>query len=164
VAKWRASSSFDDLNSLPESVKTRGSLHPAVKVSVDFINDRLGLRLPADEMKTLLQNVEFGVTTDGDDLTVQAPFWRTDIELREDVVEEVGRLYGYDKLPLELPQRDLTPAVPDPMLELKAKVRQTLGRAGANEVLTYSFVHGDLLDKVRPRPKPGLPDQQRSQP
>jgi len=74
--------------------------------------------------------------------------WPTDIELREDVVEEVGRLYVYDNLPHELPKRDLTPAVKDELLTLKAQIRQRLSRAGANEVLTYSFVHGDLMTKV----------------
>ncbi|HZL08346.1 MAG TPA: phenylalanine--tRNA ligase subunit beta, partial [Candidatus Dormibacteraeota bacterium] len=137
-----------DDNHVEQSALDRDSLHPPVKLSVDFINTRLGLKLTAEEMKTLLENVEFEVGIDGDELVVAAPFWRTDIELREDVVEEVGRLYGYDKLPLELPGRDLTPAHKDPLLELKARTRRTLSRAGGNEVLTYSFVHGGLLDKA----------------
>jgi phenylalanyl-tRNA synthetase beta chain len=137
-----------DNNHLNEAVMKRDSLYPPVKVAVEFINARLGLKLTADEMKKLLENVEFKGEINGDELTVMAPFWRTDIELREDVVEEVGRLYGFDKLPLELPRRDLTPTAKDPLLELKAMVRERLSRAGANEALTYSFVHGDLLDKV----------------
>ncbi|HEY5152630.1 MAG TPA: phenylalanine--tRNA ligase subunit beta, partial [Candidatus Saccharimonadales bacterium] len=137
-----------DDNHLEAAVLERNSLHPPVKLPVDFINVRLGLELPADKVKQLLENVEFQVETAGDELTVKAPFWRTDIELREDVVEEVGRLYGYDKLPLELPRRDLAPTAKDRLLELKADIRQKLSRAGANEVLTYSFVHGNLLDRV----------------
>ncbi len=132
---------------LDETFK-RDSLYPPVPVSAKFINDRLGLTLSAEDMKTLLANVEFTIEMSGEDLIVKAPFCRTDIETREDVVEEVGRLYGYDKLPLELPKRDLTPAPKDPGLELKAKIRNVLSKAGANEVLTYSFVHGNLLDKV----------------
>ncbi len=137
-----------DDNHLDATVLERNSLYPPVKLAADFINDRLGLELAAGEMKTLLENVEFKVELNGGELIVAAPFWRTDIELREDVVEEIGRLYGYDKLPLELPRRDLAPVAKDPLLELKAAVRRTLSRAGANEVLTYSFVHGDLMDKV----------------
>jgi phenylalanyl-tRNA synthetase beta chain len=63
-------------------------------------------------------------------------------------VEEVGRLYGYDRLPLELPSRDLTPVVPDNQLSIKSQIRDVLSRAGANEILTYGFVHGDLLGKT----------------
>ncbi|HVS58983.1 MAG TPA: phenylalanine--tRNA ligase subunit beta [Candidatus Saccharimonadales bacterium] len=119
-----------------------------VTVGVQFINERLGLKLSGDEMAQLLRNVEFGVDVQNDELTVHIPFWRTDIEIREDVVEEVGRLYGYDHLPLELPHRDMTPTPKDALLEAKSHIRRTLSAAGANEVLTYSFVHGNLLDKV----------------
>lgn len=142
-----ASPVIDD-NSLPTAVRQRQTLHSPVSVSIGFINERLGLELTAAEMSKLLQNVEFKIENKGDDLVVTAPFWRTDIELPEDVVEEVGRLYGYDHLPLTLPQRDLTPAPKDLLLTLKAQIRQRLAKAGANEVLTYSFVHGDLLDKT----------------
>ncbi len=119
-----------------------------VKVNAGFINQRLGEKLSAAEMKKLLENVEFHVETKDDELTVMAPFWRTDIEIPEDVVEEVGRLYGYDHLPLLLPKRDITPASKDLLSELKSQIRARLAKAGANEVLTYSFVHGDLLDKT----------------
>ncbi len=113
-----------------------------------FINDRLGIALTANDMATLLKNVEFAVSINGDELSVTAPFWRTDIEIAEDIVEEVGRLHGYDHLPLVLPTRDLTPARADRLIELRDEVRQLLSRAGANELLTYSFVHGQLLNTV----------------
>lgn len=142
-----ASTLLDD-NQLDQVAIERNSVHLPVAVSVDFINTRLGLKLTADEIKALLENVEFAVDTSSEDLVVKAPFWRTDIELREDVVEEVGRLYGYDQLPLELPKRDLTPASRDPLMDLKSRIRFTLSKAGANEVINYSFIRGDLLDKV----------------
>jgi phenylalanyl-tRNA synthetase beta chain len=129
-------------------VHDREWVHPPVPVTAEFINARLGLALKPDDMKQLLENVEMSVETDGDKLTVTAPFWRTDIETREDVVEEVGRLYGYDKLPLDLPLRSVKPVDKDPLLALKHQVRENLAASGANEVLTYSFVHGDLLKKA----------------
>ncbi len=147
-ANGKVASRLIDVDNLPAGVLGRGSVHPPVTVTTKFINDRLGWELSASDMATLLTNVEFKVTTEGDTLTVTAPFWRTDIEIPEDVVEEVGRLYGYDHLPLHLPRRDLTPAAKNPKLELKSQVRDALADAGANEVLTYTFVHGNLLDKV----------------
>jgi len=119
-----------------------------VKVTSDFINARLGLKLPAEDMAHLLKNVEFTANIHGDELSVTPPFWRTDIEIPEDIVEEVGRLYGFDHLPLVLPKRSIKPAKRDELLELKSRIRDVLSRAGANEVLTYSFVHGNLLEKV----------------
>ena len=142
-----AGNAIDD-NHLPADVISHGSVHAPVNVSPEFINVRLGLQLSADEMTQLLKNVEFDVRQEGESLVIKAPFWRTDIEIPEDIVEEVGRLYGYDHLPLELPKRDLTPAPKDKTLELKSKIRDSLSKAGANEVLTYSFVRGNLLDKV----------------
>ncbi len=118
----------------------------ALQVSPDFINQRLGLALTPKKIRQLLENVEFKVAAvSGGRLLVAAPFWRTDIEIPEDIVEEVGRLYGYDHLPLELPRRDLAPAPKDPLLELKNQLREALAAAGANELLTYSFVDGRLL-------------------
>jgi phenylalanyl-tRNA synthetase beta chain len=119
-----------------------------VPVATAFINERLGSNLTNDDIQSLLHNVEFEAKGSDDGLMVAAPFWRTDIELREDVVEEVGRLYGFDRLPQALPTREITPTVKNPMITLKATIRSQLARAGANELLTYSFVHGDLIDKA----------------
>ncbi|HVV67388.1 MAG TPA: phenylalanine--tRNA ligase subunit beta [Candidatus Saccharimonadales bacterium] len=147
-ANGKVASEVVDNNQIDKTVLSRGSLFEPVKVTTNFVNTRLGSQFSADEVKQLLENVEFSVAVSGDELMVTAPFWRTDVELREDVVEEVGRLYGYDHLPFTLPKRDLAPAPKDPLLELKAAIRSELAKAGANEVLTYSFVHGNLLNKV----------------
>lgn len=124
------------------------TLFAPIALDREFINSRLGSDLTGKEIATLLENVEFNVENEGDNLTVTAPFWRTDIEIPEDIVEEVGRLYGFDQLPLELPKRDLTPAKTNLILDTKAIIRERLSKAGANEVLTYSFVHGNLLEKT----------------
>jgi phenylalanyl-tRNA synthetase beta chain len=137
-----------DLNHIDPAVLRRGSLHEPVSITAKFINDRLGIKLETSEIKTILENVEFTVDEEWDELVITAPFWRTDIEIHEDIVEEVGRLYGYDKLPLKLPMRDLTPVKINELLAFKSRLRNTLAKAGANEVLTYSFVHGNLLDKA----------------
>ncbi len=124
-----------------------------VKVTAKFINERLGLNLTPAKMARLLENVEFKVMRlAGGSLGVMPPFWRTDIHIPEDVVEEIGRLYGYDHLPLDLPKRDLTSVEPEPMLEFKAGLREVLSAAGANEVLTYSFVPGQLMKKAGQNP------------
>lgn len=121
---------------------------PSVKVSASFINSRLGVLLETQEISTILRNVEFVVDEADDQLVISPPFWRTDIEIAEDIVEEVGRLYGYDNLPLELPRRSISPAVRNRMLDIKQAIRTELVKSGANEVLTYSFVHGKLFEKV----------------
>lgn len=152
-ARAKIASDLIDSNHLEVAVRERASLFAPVKVGTAFINTRLGLTLTTQQIMMLLTNVEFSVIVEGDDLIVSAPFWRTDIEIAEDIVEEVGRLYGFDQLPLELPMRDLTPAAKDPMYELKKRIRTILASAGANEILTYGFVHGNLLQKAGQKPE-----------
>lgn len=120
---------------------------PAVKINEEFINTRLGAKLSKNDIARLLRNVEFEVAEEGG-LTVTPPFWRMDIDDPEDIVEEIGRLYGYDKLPVELPPRSAKPTPKNRDLEFKQLLRNKLAARGANEVLTYSFVHGDLLRKT----------------
>lgn len=118
----------------------------SVSLTKTFINERLGLELSDKQITELLTNVEFGVSKSGKELLITPPFWRTDIAIAEDIVEEVGRLYGFDKLPLNLPQRSIKPVTPSSLLKTKSKIRSVLSSGGGNEVLTYSFVHGKLLD------------------
>jgi phenylalanyl-tRNA synthetase beta chain len=147
-AGGRVSGELIDDSHLDLAVLQRGSLHEPVIVKTEFINERLGLHLNSDEIRRILENVEFKVVPTGTQLKITAPFWRTDIEIPEDIIEEIGRLYGYDKLPLALPKRDLAPAAVNATLSFKSRLRSILAKTGANEVLNYSFVHGDLLDKV----------------
>lgn len=112
-----------------------------------FINERLGLHLSDDEIKQLLENVEFKVEADDKGLKIYGPFWRTDIIDPEDIVEEVGRLYGFDKLPRELPTRSMRPTAVHHNRLVKQAVRDSLTGSGANEVLTYSFVHENIIKR-----------------
>jgi phenylalanyl-tRNA synthetase beta chain len=128
--------------------------HP-FEVSQTFINERLGLTLNVSEIVTLLANVEIvtALAASGDEnikerIGIKQPFWRTDLEIREDIVEEVGRLYGFDKLPRELPKRSTKPAPKNKKRAAAQNIRERLARAGANEVLTYSFVHENMIRKA----------------
>ena len=133
-----------------------GKYTPAnIDIDSKFINERLGLDLSDDNICNLLNNVEIkshGPEEELDYICIQSPFWRTDLELPEDIVEEVGRLYGFDKLPRQLPMRSIKPAPRNPRRQLKQAIRRSLSRAGANEVLTYSFVHERVLKNAEQDP------------
>jgi phenylalanyl-tRNA synthetase beta chain len=119
-----------------------------VKITAKFINDRLGSNLDTDTIIKLLSNVEFNISSSGPDIDVTPPFWRQDIHIKEDIVEEVGRLYGYDNLSVNLPVRQINPVAQDKLRMIKSGIREILKNLGANEVLTYSFVHQNLLDSA----------------
>ena len=133
-----------------------GKYTPAnIDIDSKFINERLGLDLSGDDICDLLNNVEIkshGPEEELNYICIQSPFWRTDLELPEDIVEEVGRLYSFDKLPRQLPMRSIKPAPRNPRRQLKQAIRQSLSRAGTNEVLTYSFVHERVLKNAEQDP------------
>ena len=126
-----------------------GKYEPAtIDITSRFINQRLGSHLTENDICTLLNNVEIhshGPEKELGYICLQVPFWRTDLETKEDIVEEVGRLHGFDAVPRQLPMRRIRPARKNPRRELRRVVREALARAGANEVLSYSFVHERVL-------------------
>lgn len=119
-----------------------------VDVSVQKINDLLGTNFSKNTIVSTLKNVEFSVVSKADDLQVEVPYWRGDIHIAEDIVEEVGRINGYDEIIPTLPSRPFIATEKSDLENLKQKLRQILLRAGANDVLSYSFVHRDLLEAV----------------
>lgn len=120
-----------------------------ISVAIETINATLGSKFMAADIVDTLQNIEFSAKI-LDDLSVMvtAPYWRSDMHIPEDIIEEVGRLNGFDTIEPSMPLRDFTAVHPADFDTLRARVRKSLVRAGANEVLTYSFVHGDVLQKA----------------
>ncbi|MFV0484635.1 MAG: phenylalanine--tRNA ligase subunit beta [Candidatus Saccharimonadales bacterium] len=131
-----------------------GGKKNVVKITTQQINELLGTEYTYATIEETLRNVGFEIDCDCgkkdkcdcEEINVMAPYWRTDIHITEDVIEEVGRLLGYDNITPRVPRHGT--ATPNELFELKTQIRQTLSAAGANELLTYSFVHGDLLTKV----------------
>lgn len=118
-------------------------------VAVESINATLGSKYLAKEIKEILERVEFSINADGSDkLEILIPYWRNDIDIAEDVAEEVGRIAGFDNIADDLPKRDFIAVRPSDFDLFRTKLRKTLVKAGANEVLTYSFIHGDILKKA----------------
>lgn len=129
-------------------------LNPPKKFEVKFINEILGTKLDHKDVEKLLNNVEIGTLAEaGKGLQVQPPFWRTDLEIYQDIAEEVGRLYGFNKLPKKLPARIINPSNSNDLINLKYKLRESLASLGANEVLTYNFLHGNVLEKADQTPE-----------
>lgn len=122
-----------------------------VEITTDAINHLLGTDYSQPEIVQCLTNVGFMVAPTGPTLSITAPAWRTDIHISEDIIEEVGRLRGYDNITPTLPLH-LT-ASRNPMLSLKTTIRDFLSAHGANELLTYTFISQSLLKKVGQSPQ-----------
>ena len=119
-----------------------------VKIREAQVNDVLGTQFATEDIADLLRNVGFDVRFEELEGVVTVPYWRQDIHITEDVIEEVGRLAGFDTINLTLPHRDFVAVSPSSFDILRSTVRKSLVRAGVNEVLTYSFIHGDIMKKA----------------
>jgi len=118
-----------------------------VKITIDEINGLLGTDYDEKLIVKTLENVGFMVTfADSRQIIIETPFWRTDIHIKEDIIEEVGRLLGYDNIEPTLPLH--ATANKNAMFSLKSEIRDKFSKFGANEVLTYSFVSSNLLAKA----------------
>ena len=130
-----------------------------VKITTDALNRLLGSDYSTAEIVETLTNVGFTIgdyqkESSDSELVITAPGWRTDIHNAEDIIEEVGRLLGFDNIPLDLPRKPFSGAEVAPMWRLKQNLRGILSdRLGMHEVLTYSFVSKDLLEKVGQDPE-----------
>ncbi|MDO4729783.1 MAG: phenylalanine--tRNA ligase subunit beta [Candidatus Saccharibacteria bacterium] len=130
---------FDSQKKAPEPI--------VVTISLEKMVGLLGKKFTAEETKTILENVNFDVTIDGDKISCTVPYWRTDIHIAEDIYEEIGRLSGFDNIDPILPLHETSES--SPRFVLKSRIREFLSARGANESLTYSFVNGELLNKVK---------------
>ncbi len=115
-----------------------------VAMKFDDVNKLLGTDMASEEQKRRLSNVEIEVNGN----KALSPFWRRDLNIWQDIAEEVGRLSGFDSIAMTLPRRDIKAVDYDDMEKLKSRLRSCLVAAGANEVLTYSGVSMQLMEKV----------------
>ncbi len=114
------------------------------------LNNLLGTQISPAEIKRLLRHLGFEVELEGDGvLSVRVPTFRRDVEREADLVEEVARLHGYDRIPATLPSGASRPGGRVPPLELTSRVRQSLLGLGLSEAVTYTFVGPKVWDALR---------------
>ena len=110
-----------------------------IDVRVSRINKVLGIDITSDAMADMFRLLEMQVITEGDILKVTPPTFRQDLTEEVDFVEEVARLYGYDKLPLSIPKGGSMSRKTNERT-LKDIAKDVMCGLGANEIQTYSFV------------------------
>ena len=123
-----------------------------VRLRPALVDEVLGLHVPLEEAESILKRLNFHVRAleDGD-WDVLPPVFRLDVTIPEDLVEEVGRVYGYDRVPPTLPghRRDKwMPAVPSIGRRLD-EAREVLAGAGFTETWNPALVSGRVLESLR---------------
>ena len=132
-------------------VSTGNSLEPKeMKVSVKRVNGVLGIEVPNDDILRILTNLNFAPEIHGDELTIQVPAYREDMDSYPDVAEEIIRMYGYDHVvPTFMPTAKVTLGGLNLKQKTELKLKNALCAAGAYEGIHYSFFSPSDLDLLR---------------
>lgn len=116
----------------------------------------LGIALGTEELTDILTRLEFDCQLEGDALRVTAPDHRLDVTCTADLLEEVARVYGYDRLPTTLMADRLPPQRANRDLMLEEQVRDLLVALGLQEVITYRLTTPEREGLLLP---PGAPSE-----
>lgn len=123
---------------------------PPIELPLDWLDRKLGRSLPAAEVKSILEGLEFGVSESGPRVfSVTVPSWRAtkDISMKDDLVEEVGRMVGYESITPTAPSLAVTVPPRNPERIFQNSLRQMTAAQGFDEVHNYSFLSEDLARK-----------------
>ncbi|PLX67288.1 MAG: phenylalanine--tRNA ligase subunit beta [Denitrovibrio sp.] len=116
-----------------------------VKVNAGWLNGYLGTDISIDQMDQILSGLNMNPIVTGTDITITAPSYRIDMSTRQDVAEEIARMYGYDNIPTTLPKIDADSMPMQPILQMRKDIAQKLKTLGFNEAINYSFMKADFL-------------------
>jgi phenylalanyl-tRNA synthetase beta chain len=120
--------------------------HPRIALRLARVERVIGACPPRDEAVGILQRLGFAVDDSAADLHVVVPSFRRDIFQEDDLVEEIVRIWGYDKIPVTLARGgELLPVTRPRGLRLARSVSRQLNAAGLAECITYAFVDPDRL-------------------
>lgn len=122
---------------------------PTIYVSVDKVNRVLGMSIEKEEMITIFEKLNFKVEERNDILGVTPLPHRIDIMADVDLIEEIIRIYGYDKLPAVLPEGSTNVLEPVFPIVLADTVKNKMVSLGFSEIVTYSFIDPNNFDKIR---------------
>ncbi|ARJ27679.1 phenylalanine--tRNA ligase subunit beta [Staphylococcus lugdunensis] len=121
-----------------------GSFVTPIKITAEKVNKTVGFNLSCGEIKAIFEQLGFKTQQNGDELTVNVPSRRKDITIKEDLIEEVARIYGYDNIPSTMPVfEDVTNGELTDRQHKTRIVKETLEGAGLDQAITYSLVSKD---------------------
>ena len=131
---------------------------PIIDLTMGRLRKVLGMSLSVDRVQQALTSLGFlcersGCPERSEDggpaLRVTVPYWRSDVSIEDDLVEEIARIVGYDEIPTTMLSTPIPQYEPQPLGELRERVRDLLVSCGMQEIITYSVTSMDELSKVK---------------
>lgn len=120
-----------------------------VEVDSTWVNTFLGTQLTKESMKEYLDRLELQTVVSGNTLIVNAPSFRNDINIREDVAEEIARIYGYNNVPTTITKSVGTRDAKNRKQQLDDLLVGALIGSGLNQSISYSFTSPKVFDKIK---------------
>jgi len=125
---------------------------PSIAITEAEVRRQLGISLTAQEIQELLERLEFQVTRRGEEIIVQPPDHRLDIGEGvigvADLMEEIARIYGYERIPTTRLADEIPPQRSDPLREREEMVRDLLVNLGLQEVITYRMTSAERESRL----------------
>lgn len=121
-----------------------------IKISLKKINNILGLKLGEDEVSSIFRRLKFDFVVLDGAFVVTVPSRRLDIEIEEDLIEEVIRIYGYNKLNKTLPLTNTSGSLTANQMKIR-QIKRLMQFSGVNEVKTYSLTSEKLITRFLPK-------------
>lgn len=126
-----------------------------IKLSDHEVNALIGVEISHKKIADILKRLHFACSALGRNaLSVKAPSFRFDIAYPEDLIEEIARIYGYDKIPAELNRGELMPARSSQLDLITQFLRDSFSQRAFSEVITYSFIEASLQKLFDPQQTP----------
>lgn len=112
------------------------------------IEQVLGISIPEDEVRRILEALGFTCRPVTGGFTVQPPYWRPDVAIADDVIEDAARIYGYERLPATMLRGALPEVEPRPVENLRERIKDVAVALGYQEIIAYTLTDRASLAKV----------------
>ena len=127
----------------------KGDGLPQLTLTLARLKKVLGVELSRERLQEVLTSLGFLCQAQGEDaLQVRVPYWRSDITMENDLVEEVARIIGYDAIPTTMLSTPIPYHQPQPLREFREQAKDLLVRAGMQETISYPLTTRETLEKV----------------
>ena len=125
---------------------------PPISVPITRIEQVLGIEVPQADVTRILQALGFGCEFkySNGSYRVEPPDWRPDVEIADDVIEDIGRIHGYDKLPTTMLRGKLPAPEFNPLRDLRERLRDLGAALGFLETITYTLTDMPRLQRMVP--------------
>lgn len=121
-----------------------------VNLNINQVEKLIGLKIPKNKIIKILKSLGFLPLSHKEPLiTFSVPHWRyDDVNIPEDLIEEIARIYGYHNLPSNLPQGEVPLQIKAPIFDWTNRIKNTLKNWGLTEIMSYSMVSREQLEKT----------------